>query len=42
MTMTDSKVSPYDELVQSVTLYTQRPLVFHGYLFPFVFLYAGE
>lgn len=30
-----------DELVQSVTLYTARPLVTHGTILPFIFLYLS-
>lgn len=29
-----------DELVQSVTLYAPRPIVFHGTVLPFIFLYS--
>lgn len=31
---------PIDDLVQSVGLYVPRPLILHGYIFPFVALYS--
>ena len=30
-----------DDLVQSVTLHTPRPLLLHGYVFPFLILYPA-
>lgn len=30
-----------EELVESVSLYTPRPVLFHGYVWPFTFLYVG-
>jgi len=33
-------ISVNDE-IESVTLYTLRPILFHGYVLPFVLLYGG-
>lgn len=30
-----------DDLVHSIGLYVPRPLILHGYIFPFLFAYAG-
>ncbi|ODM96004.1 Manganese-transporting ATPase 13A1 [Orchesella cincta] len=35
-----SSVDP-EELVESVSLYTPRPVLFHGYVWPFMFLYGA-
>lgn len=35
-----AKTYGVDELVQSVTLYNSSPLLFHGYVGPFVILYC--
>ena len=40
--MADKRISPHDELVESVKLYVARPLLFHGYVFPFLICYSGE
>lgn len=32
---------PIDDLVQSVTLYNPRKPIFHGYVLPFLILYAA-
>lgn len=34
-----SSVDP-EELVESVSLYTPRPVIMHGYIWPFAFLYG--
>lgn len=35
------QIQAVDELVQSVTLHTPRPLLLHGYVFPFLILYPA-
>jgi len=43
MTMAESKkISPYDELVESVTTYVPQPVLLHGYILPFICLYVGK
>lgn len=36
----DSSSSSLDDLVHSVGLYVPRPLILHGYIFPFLILYG--
>ncbi|KAK3922402.1 Manganese-transporting ATPase 13A1 [Frankliniella fusca] len=38
---TPKQISAVDELVQSVTLHKPRPLLLHGYVFPFLVLYPA-
>ena len=41
MAATGGNIAPNGDEIQSLTLYNIRPLLFHGYIFPFVFLYSG-
>ena len=34
-------VVPIDGLVHSVSLYISLPLIFHGYIFPYIIAYSG-
>ncbi|XP_047740835.1 endoplasmic reticulum transmembrane helix translocase [Hyalella azteca] len=38
--MPNKRISSNDELIDSVGLYIPRPLLLHGYIFPFIFLYS--
>ncbi|KAF2366163.1 P-type ATPase [Trinorchestia longiramus] len=39
--MPNQRISPDDELIESVGLYISRPFILHGYVFPFLFLYGA-